>query len=73
MYFFLSQVRALHPHTVHSCEQLRKHLKTIPPNRDIEAKAVILLIPTNEFVVFFIKCVLLFYLYSLLHYSLHKM
>lgn len=36
----LFKVRTLHPLVVDSCEKLRNYLKTIPSNKDVEAKAV---------------------------------
>lgn len=36
----LFKVRTLHPLVVDSCEKMSNYLKTIPYNKDVEAKAV---------------------------------
>lgn len=36
----LAQVRTLYPLVKDSCDKLADYLKTIPPNKDVEAKAV---------------------------------
>lgn len=46
----LFKVRNLHPLVVDSCEKLTNYLKTIPPNKDVEAKVVcIILLVFNLF------------------------